>query len=94
MATATYRPDFDGLRGISILGVMLFQANPAWLGACYLAVDVFFVISGFLITSIDLFCDAARCFGQKDGTPYCNDDDHLLSAGARIVVEKCLEALR
>ena len=148
MATVTYRPDVDGLRGISILGVMLFHANPAWLGAGYLGVDVFFVISGFLITSIiagemeqgtftigrfyerrvrrifpalfvmlfasmsaayalllpqDLVSFAKSAIGVATFSSnlvfagrvgYFDQDAHLSSAGARIVVEKCLEALR
>lgn len=47
-----YRGDIDGLRAISCLAVMLFHAKFAWLGGGYVGVDVFFVISGYLTTSI------------------------------------------
>ena len=49
---AHYRPDVDGLRALAILGVLVFHADPRRLPGGYLGVDIFFVISGYLITSI------------------------------------------
>jgi peptidoglycan/LPS O-acetylase OafA/YrhL len=46
---ADYRPDIDGLRAVSILAVVLYHAFPRFLGSGYVGVDVFFVISGYLI---------------------------------------------
>lgn len=47
-----YRPEIDGLRALAVSSVIFFHAGLSWVSGGYVGVDIFFVISGFLITSI------------------------------------------
>jgi peptidoglycan/LPS O-acetylase OafA/YrhL len=51
-ADGVYRPEIDGLRAVAVLSVVLHHAVPAWLPGGFIGVDVFFVISGYLITQL------------------------------------------
>lgn len=52
LTTHCYRADIDGLRALAVLSVVIFHAFPAWLPGGFVGVDIFFVISGYLITGI------------------------------------------
>ncbi len=51
-SSVQYRPDVDGLRAIAVLAVILYHANLALFSGGYVGVDIFFIISGYLITAI------------------------------------------
>ncbi len=57
-----YRPELDGLRALAVLAVMLFHGRAPFLRGGYIGVDLFFVLSGFLITTI--LCTQLRRAGK------------------------------
>lgn len=60
----TYRPDIDGLRALSVVFVVLFHAGVTSFRGGFVGVDVFFVISGFLITG--MLVDEVQRSGRVD----------------------------
>ena len=61
-----YRPDIDGLRAIAVTSVIGFHTFPNLISGGFVGVDIFFVISGFLISSIILKSSATGSFSILD----------------------------
>ncbi|MGN6114276.1 MAG: acyltransferase family protein [Nitrobacter sp.] len=66
MAAKPRRTEIDGLRCVAVAGILLFHLNPKWLPGGYVGVDVFFVISGFLITGLIARPVRDGAFNMKD----------------------------
>jgi peptidoglycan/LPS O-acetylase OafA/YrhL len=62
----SYRPDIDGLRAVAVVPVVLYHFRVPGFGGGFVGVDVFFVISGFLITS--LIFGEMRAGGRRGDT--------------------------
>ncbi|WP_328359279.1 acyltransferase [Mycobacterium sp. NBC_00419] len=82
---STFRPDIEGLRAVAVLGVVLFHASVPGIGGGYIGVDVFFVISGFLITGL-LWREAAGTGTVKLRAFYGARARRLLPASAFVGV--------
>jgi hypothetical protein len=64
-----FRPDINGLRALAVIGVVIFHADRAWLPGGFVGVDIFFVISGFLISRIILAQCGSRWRRFTRGAP-------------------------
>ena len=60
--TLGYQPALDGLRALSIIAVILYHADIQWIPGGFLGVEVFFVVSGYLITA--LLIEERESFGR------------------------------
>jgi len=74
-----YRPDIDGLRALAVIAVILFHAHVRGFGGGFVGVDVFFVISGFLITQL-LLVRRGQSFGHWLGEFYRRRARRILPA--------------
>jgi peptidoglycan/LPS O-acetylase OafA/YrhL len=81
---AKYRPDIDGLRAIAIISVVFFHAAFPGFSGGFVGVDVFFVISGFLITSL-LFNEAVSTGRVSLSAFYARRVRRLMPAGLLVV---------
>ncbi|OWV61707.1 hypothetical protein CDZ98_04170 [Mameliella alba] len=88
--SVSYRRDIDGLRAIAVGSVFVFHLDPHWLPGGFIGVDIFFVISGFLITSI-LMNDLERD-GIRLGTFYQRRVARLFPAMIVVVVATLIAA--
>ena len=77
--TATYRPHLDGLRAVAVYLVVLFHAGSGVFSGGYIGVDVFFVLSGYLVTQL-LLRDLAGRGSIRFGRFYARRFRRLLPA--------------
>ncbi|PSB35752.1 acyltransferase family protein, partial [Aphanothece minutissima] len=64
-----YRPDIDALRGAAMLAVLVFHLNKDWLPGGFTGVDIFFVISGYVVMG-SLLAQAGKPLGPRLGMFY------------------------
>jgi peptidoglycan/LPS O-acetylase OafA/YrhL len=80
-----FRPDIEGLRAVAVVGVVLFHAGVPGVGGGFIGVDVFFVISGFLITGM-LWREVSTTGGVRLSRFYGARARRLLPASATVGV--------
>ncbi|HQY30664.1 MAG TPA: acyltransferase, partial [Thermomicrobiales bacterium] len=81
----SFRPDIEGLRAIAVALVVLDHIGVRWLAGGYVGVDVFFVLSGFLITGI-LFREMEQTGHLSLRRFYARRARRLLPAGALVLI--------
>ena len=82
--TFGYLPALDGIRALAVLGVLAYHANQSWAHGGFLGVDAFFVLSGFLITSL-LLAEFAQTGTVRLGAFYARRARRLLPAMILVV---------
>ena len=80
-----FRPDIEGLRAVAVLAVVLFHAGVPGFGGGFVGVDVFFVVSGFLITGL-LWRELATTSTIGMGRFYAGRARRLLPAAALVLI--------
>ncbi len=88
---AGFRPDIEGLRAVAVLAVVLFHTGMPGVGGGYVGVDVFFVISGFLITGL-LWREVTDAGTVRLGRFYGARARRLLPAAAIVGVATSISA--
>jgi peptidoglycan/LPS O-acetylase OafA/YrhL len=84
-----HRPDLDGLRTVAVYLVLLFHAGLSWFGGGFVGVDLFFCLSGFLVTSV-LVTELQATGSLRVGRFYARRVRRLLPAAVVAVVVTCL----
>ena len=86
-----FRPDIEGLRAVAVIAVVLFHAGVPGVGGGFIGVDVFFVVSGFLITGL-LWREAASSGTVRLARFYAARARRLLPAAVAVLVATCVAA--
>jgi peptidoglycan/LPS O-acetylase OafA/YrhL len=92
-AERAFRPDIEGLRAIAVGLVLLDHAGVAFLAGGYVGVDVFFVLSGFLITGL-LLTEIEATGGLSLSRFYARRARRLLPAGSLVLIATVLASYR
>jgi peptidoglycan/LPS O-acetylase OafA/YrhL len=85
-------PGLEGVRAVAVTAVLIFHANPNWLPGGFLGVDVFFTLSGFLITSL-LLSELEARRGLRLGRFYQHRARRLLPALVLVLITTSLLAM-
>ena len=85
----SYRPALDGLRTVAVYAVLLFHTGAAWAAGGFIGVDLFFVLSGFLVTGV-LLSEIDRTGSLRLGRFYSRRVRRLLPAAAVAIVATCV----
>lgn len=91
LSTTRFRPDIEGLRAVAVLAVVLYHAGVPGLHGGFVGVDVFFVVSGFLITGL-LVGEAARTGTVGLTSFYAARARRLLPAAALVLIATSVAA--
>jgi peptidoglycan/LPS O-acetylase OafA/YrhL len=83
-----FRPDIEGLRAVAVIAVVLFHAGVPGVGGGFIGVDVFFVVSGFLITGL-LWREASNTGSVRLARFYGARARRLLPAAVTVLVATC-----
>jgi peptidoglycan/LPS O-acetylase OafA/YrhL len=86
-----FRPDIEGLRAVAVLAVVLYHADIPGVAGGYIGVDVFFVVSGFLITRL-LWCEVTTANTIQLGRFYGARARRLLPAAATVGIATAVGA--
>lgn len=84
-----HRPELDGLRTVAVYLVLLFHAGLPWFVGGFVGVDLFFCLSGFLVTSV-LIRELQESGSLRVARFYSRRVRRLLPAAVVVVVATCL----
>jgi peptidoglycan/LPS O-acetylase OafA/YrhL len=84
-----HRSDLDGLRTVAVYLVLMFHAGLSWFAGGYVGVDMFFCLSGFLVTSV-LMTELQTTGSLRVGRFYSRRVRRLLPAAVVVVIATCL----